>query len=164
MVLNSPKGFLEIFSSDLSLLLFSKLKHPKSLTFGIDALPFCIRMAQCHPSSPAFSQRAKIKESPIIDENFIIWNRGTSTEQKQFLVEPEGYNPSLMTCYQLEQLRLYKSWCVFGHNEYSKNLIGILQEITRWIYGQSATIPNRILGFFHWIKKKSSHLLHVEPN
>jgi hypothetical protein len=51
--------------------------------------------------------RAEIKESPITVENFIIWNRGTSKEQKQFLVEPEGYNPSLMIRYQLEQLRLY---------------------------------------------------------
>ncbi len=108
--------------------------------------------------------RAEIKESPITDANFVIWNRGTSKEQKRFLVEPEGYNPSLMTRYQLEQLRLYESWCAFGHNEYSKNLICVLEEITRLIYGQSATIPNRILGFFHWIKKKSSHLLHVEPN
>jgi hypothetical protein len=35
---------------------FPKLKHPKSSTFGIDALSFCIRMAQCHPISQAFSQ------------------------------------------------------------------------------------------------------------
>ncbi len=108
--------------------------------------------------------RAEIKESLVTVENFIIWNRGTSKEQKRFLVEPEGYNPSLMTHYQLEQLRLYKSWCAFGHKEYSKNLICVLKEITRRIYGPSAMIPNRILGFFHWIIKKSSHLLHVEPN
>jgi hypothetical protein len=35
---------------------FPKLKHPKSSTFRIDTLSFCIRMAQCHPSSQAFSQ------------------------------------------------------------------------------------------------------------
>ena len=58
--------------------------------------------------------RAEINESPITDENFIIWNRGTSKEQKQFLVEPEGYNPSLMTCYQLKQLQ-------FGIEEHQKN-------------------------------------------
>jgi hypothetical protein len=56
MVLNSPKGFLGISSSDLTLYSFTKLKHPKSSTFGIDALSFCICMAQCHPSSQAFSQ------------------------------------------------------------------------------------------------------------
>ena len=58
------------------------------------------------------STMAKIKESPITIENSIIWNRGKSNEQKRFLVEPEGYNPSLMTRYQLEQLWLYESWCV----------------------------------------------------
>jgi len=64
------------------------------------------------------------------------------------MVEPEGYNPSIMNCYQMEQLRLYKSWCAFGHNEYTKNLICVLEDIARWIYGPSATIPNRILGLF----------------
>ena len=44
--------------------------------------------------------RAEIKESSITVENSIIWNGGTSKEQKRFLVEPEGYNPSIMTCYQ----------------------------------------------------------------
>jgi hypothetical protein len=41
---------------------------------------------------------------------------------------------------------VYESWCVFGHNEYTKNLICVLEEIARRIYGPSATIPNRILG------------------
>jgi hypothetical protein len=53
-----------------------------------------------------------------------------------------------MTRYQLEQLRLYEGWCAFGRNEYTKNLLCILKEITRRIYGPSATIPNRILGVF----------------
>ncbi len=53
-----PKRFLEISSRDLtSSFLFcqslSKLKHPKSPTFGIDALSLCICMAQ----SLARSQR-----------------------------------------------------------------------------------------------------------
>jgi hypothetical protein len=91
--------------------------------------------------------RAEIKESFITFENSIIWNGGTSKEQR-FLVEPEGYNPSIMTRYQLEQLQLYESWCAFGHNEYTKNLICVLEEVTRRIYGPSATIPNRILGLF----------------
>ncbi len=56
MVLNSPKGFWRSLP-EISLLFYSftKLKHPKSSTFGIDALSLCIRMAQCHPSSQAFS-------------------------------------------------------------------------------------------------------------
>jgi hypothetical protein len=87
--------------------------------------------------------RAEIKESSITVENCIIWNGGTSKEQR-FLVEPEGYNPSIMSHYQMEQLRLYKSWCAFGHNEYTKNLICVLEEIARRMYGPSATIPNRI--------------------
>jgi hypothetical protein len=49
--------------------------------------------------------RASIKESPITVDNSIIWNGGTSKEQR-FLVEPEGYNPSIMICYQMEQLQL----------------------------------------------------------
>ncbi len=41
--------------------MFPKLKHPKSSTFGIDALSRCIRMAQCHPSSQAFSQTLRCR-------------------------------------------------------------------------------------------------------
>jgi hypothetical protein len=91
--------------------------------------------------------RASIKESPIAVDNSIIWNGGTSKEQR-FLVEPEGYNPSIMSRYQMEQLWLYESWCAFGNHEYTKNLICVLEEIARRIYGPSATIPNRILGLF----------------
>ena len=53
-----------------------------------------------------------------------------------------------MSRYQLEQLRLFEAWCAFCHNEYTKNLICVLEELTRRIYGPSATIPNRILGLF----------------
>jgi len=43
---------------------------------------------------------------------------------------------------------LYEGWCAFGHHEYTKNLICVLEELVRRIYGPSATIPNRILGLF----------------
>ena len=77
------------------------------------------------------------------------WNKGNSKEKKHFLCEPEGYNPSsLITRRQLDQLRLYEGWCAFCHNEYTKNLLCFLKEITRQIYGPSATIPNRFLGVF----------------
>ncbi len=116
------------------------------------------------------STMAKIKESPITIENSVIRNRGKSNKPKWFLVEPECYNPSIMTRYQLEQLRLYEGWCAFGHNKYTKNLLCVLKEITRRIYGPSATIPSRILGVFsldhkeikllvaRWAKHRSKHL------
>ncbi len=91
---------------------------------------------------------AEIKESPITVANSVIWNRGKSKEPKRFLFEPEGYSPSIITRYQLEQLRLYKGWYAFCHNEYKKNLLCIHEEITRRIYGTSATIPNRFLEAF----------------
>jgi hypothetical protein len=47
------------------------------------------------------SAMADIKESPITVENFIIWNRGKSNKPKRFLVEPEGYNPSIMWNFRL---------------------------------------------------------------
>ncbi len=95
-----------------------------------------------------FCIMAEIKESPITVENSVIWNRGKSKEPKRFLFEPEGYNPSIITRYQLEQLHLYEGWCAFCNNQYTKNLLCILEEITRWIYGPSATILNRFLGAF----------------
>ena len=91
--------------------------------------------------------RSSMKESPIPVDNSIIWNEETSKELR-FMVEPEEYNPSIMSRYQMEQLRLYESWCAFGYNEYTKNLICVLEEIARRIYGPSATITNRILGLF----------------
>ncbi len=62
MVLNSQKGFwrslpeISLFVSFDSILSFTKLKHPKSPTFGINALSLCIRMAQCLARSQTFSQ------------------------------------------------------------------------------------------------------------
>jgi hypothetical protein len=91
----------------------------------------------------------EMKETPITEVNTVIWNKGNSKEKKHFLFEPEGYNPSsLITRRQLEQLRLYEGWCAFCHNEYMKNLLCVLEEMSRQIYGPSATIPNRILGLF----------------
>ena len=43
---------------------------------------------------------------------------------------------------------MYEGWCAFGHHEYTKNLISVLEELIRRIYRPSATIPNRILGLF----------------
>jgi hypothetical protein len=40
-----------------------------------------------------------------------------------------------------------------GHSEYTKNLICVLKEITRRIYGPSAMIPNKILGVFSLVQK-----------
>ena len=91
--------------------------------------------------------RSAMNESPIHPEKSIIVNEKTSDELR-FIVEPEYLNPSLLTRYQLEQLRLYEGWCAFGHHEYTKNLICVLEELVRRIYGPSATIPNRILGLF----------------
>ncbi len=90
----------------------------------------------------------EVKESPITNAHSVIWNRGKSIRSRRFLFEPEGYNPSIMTCYQLGQLQLYEGWCAFCHNEYTKNLLCVLEEITRRIYGPSAMIPNRFLGAF----------------
>ena len=101
-----------------------------------------------YPITSGFGfSRSAMKESPIPADNSIIWNEETSDELR-FMVEPEGYNPSLLTRYQLEQLRLYEGLCAFGHHEYTKNLISALEELIRRIYGPSATIPNRILGLF----------------
>ncbi len=99
------------------------------------------------------------KESPITVANSVIWNREKSNKPKRFLVEPEGYNPSIMTRYQLEQLRLYEGWCAFCHKEYTKNLLCVLEEITRRIYGSSATIPNRTLGVFSLDHKEIKSLV-----
>jgi hypothetical protein len=51
-----PKKVLEISSRDLtfSFLAFTKLKHPKSPTFGINALSLCICMVKCLASSQTF--------------------------------------------------------------------------------------------------------------
>ncbi len=68
-----------------------------------------------------------------------------------------------MSRYQLEQLRLFEAWCAFCHNEHTKNLLCVLEEMSRQIYGVSATIPNQCLEFFHWIIGKSSRSLHVDP-
>jgi hypothetical protein len=106
---------------------------------------------------------AEMKETPITVANSVIWNRGNSKEKKTVLCEPEGCNPSIMSRYQLEQLRLFEAWCAFCHNEYTKNLICVLEEMSRQIYGPSATIPNRFPGYLHWIIRKSSRLLHVDP-
>ena len=79
----------------------------------------------------------------------VIWNKGNSKEKKHPLCKPEGYDPSsLITHRQLEQLRLYEGWCAFCHNEYTKNLLCVLEEMSRQIYGPNATIPNRFLGLF----------------
>ena len=102
---------------------------------------------------------AEIKESPITIENSVIWNIGKSNKPKRFLVEPEGYNPSIMTGCQLELLRLYEGWCAFCHNEYTKNLLCILEEITRRIYGPSAMISNRFLGAFSLDHKEIKSLI-----
>ncbi len=64
-----------------------------------------------------------------------------------------------MTCYQLEQLRLFEGWCAFCHNEYMNNLLCVLEEITRQIYGPSATIPNRFLGVFSLDHKEIKSLV-----
>jgi hypothetical protein len=107
----------------------------------------------------------EMKETPITEVNSVIRNIGNSKEKKHFLCKPEGYNPSsLITRCQLEQLRLYEGWCVFSHNEYMKNSLCVLEEMSRQIYGVSATIPNQCLEFFHWIIGKSSRSLHIEPN
>jgi hypothetical protein len=53
---------------------------------------------------------SEIKELPITNENSVIWNRGKFKEKKHFLYGPEGYNPSIMSHYHLEQLKLYKAW------------------------------------------------------
>ena len=91
--------------------------------------------------------RSAMNESPIHPEKSIILNENTSDELR-FIVEPEVFDPTFLTRYQLEQLRLYEGWCAFGHHEYTKNLMCVLEELTRRIYGPSATIPNRILGLF----------------
>jgi hypothetical protein len=54
---------------------------------------------------------------------------------------------------------LYEGWCAFGHNEYTKNLLCVLEEITRRIYGPSATIPNRIVGVFSLDQKEIKSLV-----
>ena len=54
-VLNSQKGFGDIFQISHSFLSFTKLKHPKSPALGIDALSPCICMAQCLAHSHTFS-------------------------------------------------------------------------------------------------------------
>ena len=42
---------------------FTKLKHPKTPTFGINALSLCIRMAQCLACSQTFSHGADIDKA-----------------------------------------------------------------------------------------------------
>jgi hypothetical protein len=77
-----------------------------------------------------------------------------------------------MTRHQLDQLRLYKGWCAFCHNEYTKNLLCVLEELSRQLYGVNATISNQFFGLFaldhkeiklliaHRAKHKSTHLLN----
>jgi hypothetical protein len=90
---------------------------------------------------------AEMKERPITEANTVIWNKRKSKEKKHFICEPEGYNPSSQISRDhLEQLRLYKAWCAFCHNEYTKNLLCVVEEMSRQIYGPNATISNRCLG------------------
>jgi hypothetical protein len=50
--------------------------------------------------------------------------------------------------YKVIVAMLYKGWCAFCHNEYTKNLLCILEEMSRQMYGLSATIPHQFLGLF----------------
>ena len=106
---------------------------------------------------------AEMKKTPMTAVNSVIWNRGNSKEKKHFLSEPEGFNPSILSRYQLEQLRLFKAWCALCHNEYTKNLLCVLEEMSRQIYGPVHQFPTDFLSYLHWIIRKSSRSLHVDP-
>ena len=85
MVFNSPKGFWRSLP-EISLILqhfysFTKLKHPKSSTFRIDALSFCVCMAQCHPSSWAFSQAAEPEAASDPEANEMAIEEGMGNEE-----------------------------------------------------------------------------------
>jgi len=49
---------------------------------------------------------------------------------------------------ELDQIRLYESWCYFCRTEYVKNIICILEHICQLVYNDEATIPQRLLKVF----------------
>jgi len=65
-----------------------------------------------------------------------------------FMREHSLYNPAHDSNFNFDQLRLYKGWCAFFHNEHTKNLMCVLEAIARNIYGPNDTIPHRYLKAF----------------
>jgi hypothetical protein len=91
---------------------------------------------------------AEMKEKCITAANSVIWNKGKFKETQRFLCEPEGYNPSILSNYQNEQLQLYKAWCAFAHNEYTKNKLCVLEEISKKIMGPVQQYRTDFSGYF----------------
>ncbi len=62
-----------------------------------------------------------------------------------FLSLDQPFNPSILTSYEIQQLRLLEAWCAFGHNEFGKNVISVLEIITHKIHGKDAMITSGLL-------------------
>ncbi len=64
------------------------------------------------------------------------------------LSQDQPFNLSILTSYEIQQLRLLEAWCAFGHNEFGKNVISVLEIITHKIHGKDATITSGLLKRF----------------
>jgi hypothetical protein len=91
---------------------------------------------------------SKMKRTNIAPQDSVIWNRGKSNKKKYFIREHTRYNPADDSTFNFDQLRLYEGWCAFLHNEYAKNILCVLEAISRKVYGPNDTIPSRYLKGF----------------
>jgi hypothetical protein len=68
--------------------------------------------------------------------------------KKTFLLKPKYYTSKDLSPRHIDELQVYKAWCHFGQNEHLKNLICILKQICKRVYGKNVTIPKRLLNAF----------------
>jgi hypothetical protein len=49
---------------------------------------------------------------------------------------------------QKESLMLFEGFCIFGYMEFYKNLLCILMEVNKTIYGNNGDVPDKLLDIF----------------
>jgi hypothetical protein len=55
---------------------------------------------------------------------------------KTFLLEPKYYLSKDLSPHHIDELQVYKAWCHVGQNEHLKNIICILEQICKRVYGK----------------------------
>ena len=103
-----------------------------------------------------------MKRTKIAPSDSVIWNRGKSNKNKFFIREHTRYNPADDSSFNFDQLQLYKGWCAFLHNEYTKNVLCVLEAIVRKVYGPNDTIPYRYLKGFSLDHKDIKSLVECQ--
>ncbi len=49
---------------------------------------------------------------------------------------------------QKELLMLFEGFCIFGYREFCKNMLCILMEVNKTIYGHNEDVPDKLLDIF----------------